>query len=320
MTTSHEQNTPGVIISGDGVIGMMWLRQIGRASPEMHASIVTSDGTIGPDIALQDIAPTGAAGTTTVAWRSPVGCYSVHAFAIALQSGGMVTRLEAVKNVTSSDLVFDGQRYQLFWTTMTGSLEHRSLDEDGTFGAVHVIAQVSSGACVDVATDRAGTTFLRVNDTGYIVDTTTGDKRQVFSGPAQTRAETFYFAGQFHVPDDIHVMSFPPTSTGAYTMHLLDQFLHVQQFYATPTRLFVLVETGVLEADANFKRIGSLGGQPFGIGTIGDDLVAFEHTEIDRVARTPGHLELSRAAGAKWTVEVAVDSPVVDEELCDKRE
>ena len=318
MVTSNIQNRPGPIIAGESVIGMAWLRDIGRGPPEVHGSIVTSDGVIGPDIALLDHAPTGAAGTTTVAWTTP-GCVT-HPFTVSLQRGGEVTRLEIVMTVKSSDIVFDGQRYQLVWTTQGGTLEHRSLDEDGTLGPVHVLAQVSSGVCVEAATDRAGTTFVRANDTGYIIDTVTGDKRLVFSAPGVGPGESFYFAGQFHVHEEVQVMSFPPTSTGAYTVHLLGGLPFAQRFYATPTRLFVVSATGVIESDANFNRIGSHGVQQSDLGTIGDDLVTYARTELDPFARTPGRLELLRAAGEKWRVEVAVDSPVIDEELCDKPE
>ena len=218
VALSDEQNSAGVVVSGKTLIGVTWERRFQRSAPEIHAVIVSPDGTFSPDIALSERMARGAAGTTSVLWTARDTCAeggtTNEPFTATLQRGGEVAFVDPAMMSLSRVAIFDGERYQMFWTTFpNGALHHQALDEDGTAGPIHTLT--IQGMCIDAATDGAGTTFLRLDDKGYIVDTSNGTTRLAFTNTATSPSygQTFFFAQQFHVVDRELLFSISPSST-----------------------------------------------------------------------------------------------------------
>lgn len=311
VPASEITNLPGAIVSGTEVLGISWMRQIGRARPEVHGAIVAADGTLGPDIALASIEARGVAGRTTVMWTDRACDGEVRPLSVRLQRGGEVMDLDLSTAAHGLAIAFDGQRYQLFVVSPTG-MTHQSIDEDGTRGPLHALDV--GVVCPDAASDRAGLTLLRVGADGYIVDADTGALRQVFDGGVYFEfRQSFYFAGQFHVPDGDRLLSFPPTSTGAYTVrNLVGHLLGATRFLPTTSTLFAGGPGGIVEVDADLGLVRRWPAQSFDAGTFGDHFVRWEQFPLDPGALAPGRIELVRetATGAVWRREVAVDSEV----------
>ena len=263
----------------------------------------------------------GVAGTTTLLWSSQFDCSPAFPetapFVATLQQPtGEVAFLDPAPATLSHVVTFDGAQYQLFWATPPNIVHHQALAEDGTPGPAHTLAV--TGTCLDVATDGAGMTFLRVDHDGYIVDTQTGQTRLVFDNPSMPDIydQTFYFAQQFHVLSLVSLFSIDPSSTGASTLRTLTGDLNgTREFFPTQNRLYASSFGGVVEIDAALATVRELPFSPlFPVGTLGDDLVHFETTAMDPSLKLPGHIDLIREGA--WQKQVAVDSEVRLEELC----
>ncbi len=174
------------------------------------------------------------------------------------------------------------------------------------------------GICVDAASDGAGTTFLRVDNKGYIVDAVTGELRLALSSPSAIgNGKTFYFAGNFHVFNDNRLLTIAPDSTGAFTERFLSgDLMGAREFYPGVDTLFVKAFTGIVEVDAALATVRELSiTTVFPMGTFGKDLVRFQRTPLDVTAQQPARIDLIREN--VWTTEVAVDSPVRMEDACE---
>jgi hypothetical protein len=309
------EHAAGSIISGKSLIGISWTRQIQRRSTEIHGAIVTPDGVVSPDISLSDLTPRGVAGNETLVWISGEDCNNALStlapFVARLQRGGSVTFVETPQTL-ARDIAFDGQRYHLFWVTAAQAVHHRTLDEDGTLGPDHVLAPTSS--CVDATSDGAGSTFVRIGSTGYIIDPATGALRVVFAGTQPSYGQSFYFNGQFHVVDRTSLLSFPPTGTGSFTSRALAGDLASGEFYPAGATMFVVSLADIVEVDGTFATIRHFPYSTlFSIGAFGSDLVRFERVVP---ASEPGRVDVVREAG--WRSTVAVDSPVRIADSCEE--
>jgi hypothetical protein len=319
IAVSEIQHAAGMIMSGKNLIGITWSRQFQNARPEIHAAIVAPDGTIGPDIALGERITRAATGTTTILWTADDVCGAAlpleEPFTATLQRGGQVTFVDPSPRTVSRVAAFDGQRYQLFWVNPPNIVQHQTLDEDGTRGPVRTLSL--AGACVDTATDGAGTTFLRVDNKGYIFDPATGDARLVFIGTEPAYGRSFWFAGRFYVFDEPRLLAFPPTSTGAFSVQALTGDLAgAQEFFPTDTTLFAIGFAGIVEVNTAFATVRRYPYPTvFATGAFGSDLVHWEHQTLDPQAMTPGRIELVREN--MWRREVAVDSPVRMVDACE---
>jgi hypothetical protein len=320
VVTSDVQHSPARIVSGRHMIGVSWTRRTSQRI-EVHGAIVSPDGTRTPDIALPDQRAIGAVGSSTLLWTPDNACAPAMnealAFDVILQRGGTVSFVD--HGPTNSRVaIFDGQRYQLFWIpTSSGNVQHRTLEEDGTVGPVRVLPHI--GYCVDAATDGAGTTFIRVDDRGYIFDPASGMTRLAFTSPASgTRyAQTFYFAQQFHVATDAYVFSIAPTSTGASTMRpLIGHLEGASSFIPADSKLFVSGLRGVLEVDATWAKLRDVPiGRDFDFGIFDTDVVRFERVLANEATQTPAFVDLIR--DGVWRKELAIDSALREVDQCE---
>ena len=113
--------------------------------------------------------------------------------------------------------VFDGTSYQLFWIEASGGTFHRSINEDGTAGPIHSLGgnTVGQGACVEAATDGAGTTYLRWVDDVYTVDTATGVATKIYDAPSSSFTNyrsVFYYNGAFRLHESGRIRTITSTS------------------------------------------------------------------------------------------------------------
>ena len=320
VLTSEVQHWPGHIISGKHMVGVSWTRRSQTAREEVHAAIISPDGTRTPDIALPTERTRGVAGVSTLLWMPDNACAPAMnvalAFDVILQRGGTVRFVD--HGPTNSRIAtFDGQRYQLFWIpTFSGNVHHQTLEEDGTLSAVRVLPH--AGYCVDAASDGAGTTFIRVDDRGYIFDAVAGTTRLAFTSPATggPYGQTFYFAQQFHVATDAYVFSIAPTSTGASTMRPLTGHLWgAREFAPIDATMFVSSPSAVIEVDAAWaKQRDVLVPRFFDFGLFDGDVVRFEKVPADEATQTPAFVDVIREGA--WRKELAVDSPLREAEQC----
>jgi hypothetical protein len=320
VLTSEVQHEPARIVSGKHMVGVSWTRRSQTAREEVHAAIISPDGSRTPDIALPDVRMRGAVGVSTLLWTPDNTCAPAMnealAFDVILQRGGTV-RFVDHGPTNSRVAIFDGQRYQLFWIpTFSGNVHHQTLDEDGTVSAVRMLPH--SGYCVDAATDGAGTTFIRVDDRGYIFDAAAGTTRLAFTSPATggPYGQTFYFAQQFHVATDAYVFSIAPTSTGASTMRpLIGHLQGARDFAPTETTMLVSAMSGVVEVDAAWAKLrDALIPRFYDFGVLDADVVRFEKVPADAATQMPGFVDLIREGA--WRKELAVDSPLREAEQC----
>jgi len=314
----------GVIVPGRELIGVSWQRRFGMNQPEVHGQIVSPDGTLSPEIQL-GLDHHGTSGSTTILWHRNAdavnGCTDVQPFSVTLQRGGAVMHVDVATVSRGRWVTFDGQRYQLFWYTAANEVAHQALSEDGILGPVHTLGQGTPFTCVDAASDRAGLTFVRWADDGYIIDTATGALRLVFDGaPNGGYHRTFYFAGEFHVRAGDDLYSVSPTSTGAFVKRRFTGELgNPQSFYPTDSTMFVrYIDGRILEVDASLAIVRRLTAPPSEIGTFGTDLVRFERVDGNLETLDPGRLLLIRQAATEvWRDELAVDSPLHIVEVCE---
>lgn len=315
VARSEIEHTADEIASGTNRIAISWTRSFSQSRPEIHGALVGPDGTIGPDISLPQPSMRAAIGTTTALWATREPCAGPVPFPIILQKeSGAVVFVDTAMKTTGRAMVFDGSRYHVFWTTDT-IIKRMTIEEDGTLGAAQMLGV--TGMCVDAASDGAGTTFLRVDNRGYIVAANGDTRVALTSAQPIGNGGAFYFAGKFHVFNDNRLLSIAPDSTGAYTERFLDGDLTgAREFYPAVETLFVKAFTGLVEVDAAFatKRELSIS-TVFPMGTFGADLVRFEHTPLDVDTMQPGHIDLIRENA--WKKEVAVDSPVRFEDACE---
>jgi hypothetical protein len=303
---------PGNIISGAGTAGVTWT-VLKPDAEEVHGAIVSADGTIGPDIQLDDVDTHGVIGNTTALWPRETG--------LVLQRGGIVTDITTLPRTST----FDGTRYQLFWGN---PVQHQTLDEDGTLGPVHALGLDSSGFAV--VSDRAGTTFIRVSvfgapTRGYILDTATGELRLVLEGATGPYEPPFFFAGEVHHNrNNDELIGINPSMLTAPTIRDIEIY-DAERFLPTASRLYILSVQSMMALDTSFTYLGRMPGvysKMFSIGTIENDTVQFTEVAADVTSRTPGRLELVRMSmtGEVWRSTVAVDSPIVDDKFCAERE
>jgi hypothetical protein len=298
------------LASGSEVIGVTWREQVGNESPLVHGAVAGADGTLGFDIRLANDQAHGIAGTTTVLWHGSASsdCNQVGSWLATLQ-GEDAKHLDLATDIRGMTATFDGERYQLFWVGADRKLYHRWVSEAGELGPVHDL-QLSAGngdfSCLYAASDRAGTTILVEGD-GYVVDPDTGARRLVFDGPLPVFGDAFYFAGEFHVRSANMLYAFPATSTGSYTTRTVPAELETALAYRPgDATLFVEISgERVIEVDPSFTVVRRHLDMHKPFGVFGSNLVHFIHTTSDRIAKTPGTLDLVREDA--WRARVADD-------------
>ncbi len=312
VTQSNVRHVAQQIFSGNSQIAITWGEATGSSPPIGHGAIVDATGAITTDIHAQ-MGQVATVGSTTAAWwgHEDSGCgLSPHPFSVTLQRGGNVTFIDIdLSNVFTSEVVFDGTAYQLFWSGVDGTLHHRSLTEDGMLGPLHDLP-FGGGACIDAASDGAGTTIVRSEVRAFVVDTATGMTRQVFAGPAGAYSDMFWFAGQFHIRDGTNLYSFASTSSGVYTTRNLA--FPVELFFPGPTTMLVESAGAMLEVDPALKVLRNIGPAIMQPGALAGTYVHFDEQFPD--GQTPGRIDLVLEGG--WRQTVAVDSELQTVEEC----
>jgi hypothetical protein len=317
---SQVTHVPKTVASGRDLIGISWAEQLGESAPIFHAAIVGADGSIGPEIRIGEQRLGGKTGSTTVLWYSPFArddCERKDAFEPTLQRGGEAIHLSVAATTWARTAAFDGVRYQLFWISEARTLQHQSLDEDGTLGPVHDLGGVANTdrPCVSAASDGAGTTFVRFDGAGFFVDTATGAAQRVWTAPqfSEWFAPVFYFAGQFHVVD-YRWFSIDPASRTSTQRTYPPKISGANNFFAGTTRVYGALIDSVQALDTQLEPVDVLPLANPGFGNWGDDAVLFEAVELDEATLTPGRLVLTRTG--VWSQDVTVDSPLETEDNC----
>jgi len=315
---SQMTNTPADVVSGREIIGVSWLETIGENAPINHGALVFADGTRTPDIHLGQRQIFGTAGTASVLWHSPhdgKDCLDLAPFDVVLHRADGMMHFKFGTSL-SRTATFDGTAFQLFWVTVNPpKLLLQSLGEDGTLGAVHELVPPPPGSCVEVASDRAGTTFLRVNNDNYLVDTATGAMQHIWSGGS---FELFYFGGKWRLPGFSAMTSIAPDGTSEEQPFTGDLQTMSRRFYAGTSTLYVNTPASLLEVDASLTT-RSLHRRGNDLGTFGDDRVYFDRFSIDGQNLIPGHIVVTREGSTPWQMEVAMDSPVESVEECTEK-
>jgi hypothetical protein len=297
----------GNVASGAGIGGVSWIEQQLTSKPLEHVAILHGDGTLSPDI--PSTSTYAVSGTRTVLWHrdSENECASGEKFEFAplLYDGTDTTALQIAAVTRARTAVFDGTRYQLFWST--GKIFHQTLDEDGTLGPVHDLGLL--GDCVRAASDGAGTTFFHDDQEGFIL-AADGTKRLVWSDTPFGHGRAFYFAGEFHIAG-APIWSIDPI---AGTSRKRTAQVNVNAFYPSVTKLYGAVDNDVVELDASFAVVARtrMPGTVTRVGTLRDDLV-FLRTVVD-VPEGPKRIVVER--GTQWSTEIAVDSPTETLDAC----
>jgi hypothetical protein len=309
ITGSRLSYRLGAVASGKQIAGVSWVEQLRGSAPLTHVAIVHADGTLSPDI--PSTSQLGVAGTRTVLWHrdSDDECHSGEKFEFnPLLYDGTNTIALAIAPVTRArTAVFDGTRYQLFWSD--GHVFHRTLDEDGTLGPVHDLGLERD--CVTAATDGAGTTFIRADDEAFIVDSA-GTKRLVWSATEfGSHGAAFYFAGEFHITG-FDWWSIDPV-TGASRKRAVS--MNGLAYHQGATKMFVRLANDIVELDASLSPIAHvpLRGTMMKAGAFGDELVFLAQYPVDDIF---GPKRIAVERGDRWSTELAADSQTETLDAC----
>ncbi len=317
MTGSRVSHRTGYFASSTDIVGVSWVEHQPNTPPLHHAAIVNADGTLEPDIRLGANQLFGSAGKTAVLWHAStddVDCDFRHPFTTLLHKRGELIPVEVTPDSMSRSVAFDGVRFQMFWVVDEVAY-HRTLDEDGTLGAIHPLGK--HGRCVAAASNGNGNTFVRVGDSGYIIDPATGDLREIWTGaPFADRGPSFYFAGEFHV-SGWEVFSVDPI-TRISRKRTLPESVQPIGYFTGASKLFVDATNGVVELDAAFSVVARFPRHPVtqldALGTYGDDRLYLDQTLADSSGRM--RLELVREGVTAWNHVIALDSPVETIDVC----
>lgn len=286
--------TPNTILSGPQLAGVSWARPLTSVSFETHGQILSASG-LTLDVSVVD-GDAGATGTETVLWLGREQCQITGVFAGRLQRDAEVLHVDIAPEVSANAVTFDGTRYQLFWIDTMNRLRHQSLGEDGTLGPLHELGTTVGNDCIQAASDRAGTTFVRWGSSGYMIDAATGDLQAVYA--SRQANSPFFFAGKFHLREGNRVMSFDPTGA-PISLSSLDTSA-AKAFLPTSTQLFVVTNVELIELDTALRPVVTRSALNRTFGVFGEDLISMR--------RTGNRVVLERAGIDD--VELAVDTPV----------
>jgi hypothetical protein len=309
------------VVSGENLVGVSWAEKVGESEPVHHAALVFPDGSHGPDTFITDGETTGTAGNASVLWHARASGFSQDSQTTATlqRADGNVIHLALALDATfTSSVAFDGQRYQLFWVDQGTPRRafQRTLDEDGTLGEVHALAHDGFVAYMSATSDGRGTTFVRIEETGYIVDGATGALTKVWSGDMSDRTwggPSFYFDGHWYIDQSYRLKRVDAATNAVATVSLQG----VSKFHPTTSSLYVrLRDGGLFELDRDLQIVEQLF-TPGAFGTLDDDRILLEGHYLDPETLAPGYVDVARAGATPWRTPLAIDSPVSVVEVCD---
>jgi hypothetical protein len=316
-------NTNLRVAPGPELVGVMWERtNLAPFSIERRGAFVFADGTTSEDIELSTHKERGTAGTSSVLWhggaqQQPFYWGDRDAYDVTLHSGGISQPISFSPGLTLSTAIFDGQRYQLFWRAANGNVHHQSIDEDGILGPTHDLGAPSGGdiTALFASSDRAGTTYLLLNQDAFVVDTTDGATTRIWTAqPNRYPTHTFVFADKWYVLEsggagNPTLWAVDPATTIA-TAHELDFEYEPSGFHPGTTSLFVYATVWTYELNEALEQIAM---HPRAqVVAFGNDRLFEASTPPDTLALEAGSLALVREGAMPWRITIVKDSPLHD--------
>jgi len=262
----------------------------------MYTASVATDGTLGPALQLDEsieaaiieqwIQDGGLAelGAATVFWGKSERCflspevpspYSVTPtpFTGALfpydgTSAGLVVDVNTAP-VGARTVTFDGTRYHAFWVSEGRMVRHRTVDEDGTLGAIHDLGAVppqqqpdlyNEEICPPATSDRSGNVVLHTGtwtEKYALLVASDGTSSRIWDSPPSwfSRGAMFWLGNEVHIlgatgPQNV-VVSIEPTTAATRTRPLPAEVIIPEFVGASAATIYLRDQGELLTLDPN---------------------------------------------------------------------